>query len=345
MPRSGAACVPLEDGFVVKIGMLSFAHMHGHSYASCVKDLPNATLVGVADEDAARGREMAQKFGAKYFDSFEALCKSAVDAVIIASDNKMHLPLTLLAAKHGKHILCEKPLARTMAEAREMLSAVKKSGVILATAFPCRFIPAMREVKDMIDAGRIGKILAIRGTNQGSMPGSWFIDRDRAGGGAVIDHTVHVTDLMRWFLNSEVKEVYAETDMRFHKIGIDDTGMISMQFENGCLATLDTSWSRPPKSYPTWGNVTMKLVLEHGTIEIDSFNQKCELFSESDGKGRWLYFGDNIDLGLVANFVAAVEGTTAVSATGYDGMKALEVALAAYESSAKKAPVALPLAV
>lgn len=323
--------------------MMSFAHMHGPSYASCVREHPEAELAGVADEDAARGRRMARQFGARYFQSFDALAKSDVDAVIIASDNRDHLPLTLLAARNGKHILCEKPIARNMAEAGKMLAAAERAGVILATAFPCRFIPAMRETRRRIDAGEIGRILAIRGTNQGSMPGLWFIDRARAGGGAVIDHTVHVADLMRWFLGCEVEEVYAETGTRFHKVAVDDMGLLSMRFENGCIATLDTSWSRPVRSYPTWGNVTMKLVLENGTVEIDSFNQKCELYSEKSGKGHWAYFGDNIDAGLVDNFVSAVMGRAKVSATGRDGMRALEVAVAAYRSAAARRPVRLPL--
>ncbi len=327
---------------MVRLGMLSFAHMHGAGYAKSVMRLPGCELAGVADEDESRGREMAGMFDTKYFDSFEALCRSDVDGVIITSDNKGHLPLTLLAAENGKHVLCEKPIARTTDEAEKMLAAAKKAGVILSTAFPCRYIPAMREVKEMIVGGRMAKVLAIRGTNRGTMPGGWFIERERSGGGAVIDHTVHVTDLMRWFLESEVVEVYAETDMSFHDIGIDDTGMLSMRFANGCIATLDTSWSRPSKSFPTWGDVTMKFVLENGTVEVDSFNQKADFCSEATGKLNYVYFGDDIDTGLVANFAAAIEGREEVSATGLDGLKSLEVAIAAYESSKRGAPVSLP---
>jgi predicted dehydrogenase len=116
-----------------------------------------------------------------------------------------------------------------------------------------------------------------------------------------------------------------------------------MEFENGCIATLDTSWSRPVKSFPTWGDVTMKFVLENGTVEVDTFNQKADLYSEADGKCRWVYFGDNMDQGLVANFAAAITGREEISATGEDGLKSLEVALAAYASSARGEPVSLPL--
>jgi predicted dehydrogenase len=342
MQPANVASLP-EEEHVVKIGIMSFAHMHGAGYAAAVKALPGCQLAGVADEDEKRGRKMAERFDTAYFDSFEALCDGDADGVVISSDNKMHLPLTLIAAARGKHILCEKPIARTLAEARAMVSAAEKAGVILGTAFPCRFIPAVTEARQMIAGGRLSAILAIRGTNRGTMPGGWFIDAERSGGGAVIDHTVHVADLMRWLTGSEVREVYAEIDMRFHDIGIDDTGMLSMAFENGVIATLDASWSRPPKSFPTWGDVTMKLVAGNGTVEIDSFNQKVDFYSEADGKAHDLYFGDNIDAGLVANFAAAIRGDETISATGHDGLKALEIALGAYQSASRKAPVTLPL--
>jgi predicted dehydrogenase len=287
---------------------------------------------------------MADRFQTRCFESFEALAESdEVDALIIASDNRMHLPLTLLAAANGKHILCEKPIARTVEEARQMIEAAEKAGVILATAFPCRHIPAARRVKQMIVSGEMGAILAIRGTNHGTMPGGWFIEKDRSGGGAVIDHTVHVADLMRWFLECNADEIYAEVDMLFSDIGIDDTGMLSIRFENGVFATLDTSWSRPAKSFPTWGDVTMKFVLENGTVEFDSFNQKLDFYSEEAGKGRHVYFGDDMDGALIANFAAAVAGTDAVAATGEDGLRALEIALGAYQSAEAGRPVALPL--
>lgn len=328
---------------MVRIGMLSFAHMHGASYAACINTLDECELAGVADEDEKRGREMAARLDTKYFESFEALCRSDVDAVVIASDNRSHLPLTLMAAENGKHVLCEKPLARTLEEAREMIDAAEKAGVILATAFPCRHIPAMKRIKQMLKGGEMARVLAIRGTNRGTMPGGWFIEKERSGGGAVIDHTVHVADLMRWFLECEAVEIFAETDTQFHDIGIDDTGMLSIEFENGVIATLDTSWSRPSKSFPTWGDVTMKFVLENGTVEVDSFNQKADLYSEEAGKCQYVYFGDDIDSGLIANFAAAVQGREQVSATGVDGMKALEIALGAYRSSETGKPVALPL--
>jgi predicted dehydrogenase len=327
---------------MVRLAVMSFAHMHGASYASCVKRIPGCALAGVADEDAQRGRRMAAQLDAPYFESFEALCDSAVDGVIIASDNRMHLPLTLIAAERRKHVLCEKPIARTVDEARRMVSACDAAGVILGAAFPCRFIPAVREMKRTIDSGRLGALRAIRGTNHGMMPGGWFVDLDRSGGGAVIDHTVHVADLMRWFLGREAHEVYAEVDTLFYDMKADDTGMLSIAFDGGAFATLDTSWSRP-RAFPTWGDVTMKLVFDGGTVEMDAFNQKVDFYANVDGKAHWLYFGDDMDYWLVADFAAAVRGDGPVSATGLDGLKALEIALGAYQSARAARAVALPI--
>ncbi|MHC4713473.1 MAG: Gfo/Idh/MocA family protein [Planctomycetota bacterium] len=151
-----------------------------HAYAASVKSLPDLELVGVADEDEKRGERMAREFGTEFFPTFEALCESEIDGVIIASDNASHLPLARLAAERGKHILCEKPLARTLKEARAMVEAAEKAGVMLGTAFPCRFIPAMIRIRQMITGGALGRILAIRGTNRGTMPGGWFIEKERS---------------------------------------------------------------------------------------------------------------------------------------------------------------------
>ena len=98
--------------------------------------------------------------------------------------------------------------------------------------------------KKAIDENAVGKILAAKTTNHGSMPGGWFIEKEKSGGGAVMDHTPHVVDLLRWMMKSDPVEVYAEADTLFHDIDIDDAGMLTIQFDNGVFASLDTSWSR-----------------------------------------------------------------------------------------------------
>lgn len=150
---------------MVKIGMMSFAHMHAYSYAHCLKQLPNTELVGIADDDSARGKKIAKQLQTKFYPSYEKLLNEDIAAVVVCSENVYHKQLTVMAAKAGKHVLCEKPISVSMKDAQAMIEACDKSGVKLMTAFPCRFAPPVERVKQLIDEGKIGKILAINGTS------------------------------------------------------------------------------------------------------------------------------------------------------------------------------------
>ncbi|MFH1824815.1 MAG: Gfo/Idh/MocA family oxidoreductase [Candidatus Firestonebacteria bacterium] len=327
----------------MKIGILSFAHMHAYSYAHCVKLNPNAILVGVADDDRKRGQDAAKRFKTKYFSSFKKLLEQDdLEAVIICSENVKHKELTEMCAHAKKHILCEKPIATNIKDAIRMIEVCKNNNVKLQIAFPCRFIPSVVRAKRLVNSGEIGKILAIRSTNHGKMPGGWFINKKLAGGGAVMDHTVHVVDLMRWFLKREVKKVYAEVDKLIYKMKIDDCGTLMMEFENGVFASLDPSWSRP-KTFPTWGDLTMKIIGEKGIVSVDAFSQNISVYDDKNNKYYMENWGSNYDVSLIKNFIDMILYNKEPFISGYDGLKALEVALAAYISSAKKKVVELPL--
>ena len=326
----------------MKVGILSFAHMHAWSYAECLKKL-GIEIVGIYDNNKTRGRKASKAFGAKYYDNYRKLLKEDIQAVIVTSENAKHKELVVASAKAKKHILCEKPIATTMKDAKKMIEVCNENNVKLMIAFPCRFSPSAKRLKQLVEEGKLGKILAIKGTNHGTMPGGWFTDKKLAGGGAVMDHTVHVVDLIRWILKKEIKKVYAEIDTRFYKMDIDDCGILTMDLEDGIFATLDPSWSRPNKAFPTWGDVTMKIVGEKGTVEMDMFNQKLVLYNNQQVRAEWIYWGDNIDMGLIRSFIECIEKDKEPEITGEDGMKAMEVALAAYKSARLKRPVELPL--
>ena len=326
----------------VRIGMMSFAHMHAYSYAECLKKIPAAEFVGIYDDNMKRGKEAAKKFEVKFFSTEKKFFAERLNGVIICSENVKHLKMTEAAAKARVDILCEKPISVSIKDANRMLEAVKQANVKLQIAFPCRFIPSVVRAKRIIESGEIGRILAIKATNHGSMPGGWFTDKKLSGGGAVLDHTVHVADLMRWFLRREVTRVYAEIDNRIHKLKIDDCGTLLVEFENGVFASLDPSWSRP-KTFPTWGDVTMDIIGEKGIIYVDAFSEAISVFDDKAGKHYWRDWGSNADLNLVRNFIDMILYNKAPFITGYDGLKALEVALGAYESAAKKKAVSLPL--
>jgi predicted dehydrogenase len=325
---------------MIRIGILSAAHVHTPSYAACLHAIDGVELVGVSDDNPERGRTFAERFGTHFFDSNEALLAQSLDGVVICSANLYHRPLTELAVRHTRNILCEKPIATTVADAEAMIAACAAAGAKLQIAFPVRFAPPVMRLRALLQGGSLGQVYGITATNHGQIQSGWFIDRTLSGGGAVIDHTVHVIDLLRWFFGAEVSEVYAEVGESLLRdgLGIDDAGLLSFTLANGIYGTLDTSWSRPA-AFPTWGDVTIEVVAERGWARLDAFKQQLALYSNRASKAQWVGWGSNIDLGLMRDFVAMIAEGRAPSITGRDGLKALEVALAAYQSAATGAPV------
>ncbi|MFL5805481.1 MAG: Gfo/Idh/MocA family protein [Roseiflexaceae bacterium] len=327
---------------MIRIGILSTAHGHAHSYATCLHTIADVELVGVADEDSTRGRAFAERFDIRAFNSAEALLAEGLDGVIICSANRHHRSLAELAARHTRHILCEKPIATTLADAQAMIDACARTGAKLQIAFPVRFAPPVLHLRALLQSGALGTIYSLKTTNHGQLPGGWFVDRELAGGGAVIDHTVHVIDLLRWFFDAEISEVYAEIGVGLLHDGldIDDAGILSFTLSNGTYGTLDTSWSRP-SAFPTWGDVTIEVVAERGWARLDAFKQQLAVYSNRASKAQWVGWGGNMDLGLMRDFVAMIADGRAPSITGQDGLRALQVALAAYQSAAAGAPITI----
>jgi predicted dehydrogenase len=197
----------------MRIGILSFAHLHAEGYIQILQNLPEIEFIGLADEDTERGKAFAKQFNASYFESYEALLATKPDGVIICSENARHAPLVHLAAEAGVHILCEKPLATKREDALSMIAACEKARVKLMTAFPMRFSTPILEAKKAL--AMAGRVYGINGTNQGECPKhlrAWFVDKELAGGGALMDHIVHLADVLRWYLQSEVVEVFAEVN-------------------------------------------------------------------------------------------------------------------------------------
>jgi len=332
----------LEPLTEVRLGMFSFAHMHAASYIHFLGQMEGVTIAGIYDDDYDRGGRIAAQYNVPYFRRTEGLLDQELDGAIICSENAHHAPLVLQAAGRVGAILCEKPIATTASDGQEMIDRCRETGTKLQIAFPMRFAPPVMELKQQLDRGMLGEIYSVKSTNHGWMPGRWFIDHKLSGGGAVLDHTVHVIDLLRWFWNTEVEEIYAEVGYELMNpgLGIDDVGMLSFRLANGVFGTLDTSWSRP-ESYTTWGDVKLDVLGEQGLICVDAFEQNLQVSSDEAGKTSAVNWGSSGDEGLVADFVDMIREDRAPSISGEDGQRALEVALAAYESARRAEPVAL----
>lgn len=331
----------------LRLAIISFEHMHAWSYAAALTaGIEGAQLTAVADSDTERldrARRDCPTVEGFYSDWRALLEHSDVDGVVICSANCDHAEIAVECARRGKHILCEKPLAIKIDDCKAIIAAAREAGVKLMTAFPVRFSPAIQEAKRLIDGGKLGRVLGASTSNHGSMPGSWFVEKEKSGGGAVIDHTVHVVDVLRWMFEDEVEAVYAEYDTRLHDLKVEDVGQLLMRFRKGAVVSLDTSWSRP-KSYPIWGDVKIDLKAENANVAINCFPRQMNHYDDRTMRHSGTSPGEDLDALMLDEFVASIREDREPLVTGEDGMRAVEVAMAAYRAGEAKKPVPVELA-
>lgn len=322
----------------LRVGFLTCAHMHVWSYAHGFRVHPDSEIVGIWDDDVERGEQFAQRAGVPFVGYLDDLL-NAVDAVTITSENTRHAELTEIAARAGKHILCEKPVATSEETIARMERAVAEAGVRFMTAFPCRFSPAYAKLKERVGAGEIGAVRALATTNRGQCPFGWFVEPELSGGGSLIDHVVHVTDLLRDLLGEDPVRVQAQTGNNMYGQSWEDTAMLTLEFPSGIFATLDSSWSRP-KSYRTWGDVTMNVVGDRGVVELDMFGQEVHRYASGGVTHTVAGYGSDLDAAMVDEFVRACVEDRPPRVTLHDGAQAARVALAGYRSLDAGEPVA-----
>ncbi|MCG9895162.1 MAG: Gfo/Idh/MocA family oxidoreductase [Fimbriimonadaceae bacterium] len=316
----------------LRIGVLSAAHVHAPGFTAGFLNHPDAEVVGIWDDQADRGAAFAEARSLPFHADRGRLI-GEVDAVVICSENMRHLENLEAAAAAGVHILCEKPIAPTdeHADAVARLISAKPADRVWMTAFPCPFSPSFQRMAKLIESGEIGRILALCCTNRGSCPFGWFVEPELSGGGAMIDHVVHVADLLWRLLGEEPDQVAAETGSAMYGQAWEDTAKVTLGYPSGVFATLDSSWSRPT-GYKTWGDVTIRAVGEKGVLEADLFAQGVDHYPASGL--RLSGTASDMDSLMVAEFIAAIREGREPSVTLADGLRASQVALAAYRAQA-----------
>lgn len=338
------------------VGIVSYAHPHhAASYTSALLQIPDVRVAAIYDEDADRGRTYAAQFGVAdvYLSLADLLARPDIQAVVVCSANNDHALHVVAAAEAGKHVLCEKPIATRPEDAQAMIDACERAGTQLHMAFPSRFMPEVQQAKHMIANNEIGAVFGIVGGNRGRPPlppayPAWITDAAQSGGGAVIDHSVHVTDAMRFVTGDEVETVCAEIGTLFNEsLAVDDCGLLLLRFRNGIVASVDPSWSMP-NANPFHYDFFLRITGTDGLIALDDTQQALRVASDRRQERGvfWEAFGSNPDLEMIRHFITCIRtGTTATpGATGEDGLRALQIAHAAYESARTGAPVHLPLA-
>ena len=345
----------------MKVAIASFAHTHAASYASLFGAMPDVDVLsadpdGVAAPDPGpRGADFAARLGIPYVDAYDELFAWGPDAVVVTSENALHRELTERAAAAGAHVLCEKPLATEIADGAAMLAACEAAGAILMVAYPVRFAPPYLRLRAAVEAGLLGDLFAVLGTNNGKIPYAarqWFTDAKLAGGGALVDHTVHCADLIDGLTGgASATRVYAVANRVLHQdkgVDVETGGLVTINYDNGLLATIDCSWSVPDNG-PTWGGVTLQVTGTNGSIEIEPFRPHV---AGTDASGEvYLPISDNFDASMLAAFLNAVRSSgPAAPGTppavvpqpdGAVGLRTLRIVDAARRSAVSDRPVSL----
>lgn len=322
-----------------KVAILSIAHTHAHAYAAALEARGDVDLV-VSDPEGFG--EYRTGPGGRLVSSDEEAWNAwpgGPDAVIVTSANAHHRDQVLEAARRGVHVLCEKPLATTVADAEAMVEACREAGVVLMTAFPVHFAPAVEQLRTAVAEGALGRIVGLTGTNNGKLPGgrAWFSDTELSGGGALVDHTVHLAEILdsmfgppRTVHAVANRILWADTAGE----GAETGGLVTLTYDSGMVATIDCSWSQP-KDAPTWGGLTLQALGTGGQMHIDAFAQHV------GGQGQWHPYGPNYDALLIDAFLDAVRTGEAVEPTGETGLRTVRIVAAAQESVRTGQPVKL----
>ena len=290
----------------------------------------------VVSTSAPRAREFAAAQGipAAATDLSAILSDPTIEAVYISSTNEKHFAQATAAISAGKHVLCEKPLGMTLEEATEMARAAEAANLVFATNHHLRCSGSHRAVRDLIRAGRVGRVLSLRLFHAVHLPENlrgWRINDAGAGGGVIPDITVHDADVVRFLLDEDPLSVVAQSTSSGMGEGVEDSAMSVWSMPSGVMVFSHESFTHPFAGsgfevHGTEGSIFARGVMTQlpvGEIELVT------------GAGREAvpYSPHNLYVQAVRQFADAVAGKGQVAASGRDGIKSLAVALAVRDAA------------
>jgi len=291
-------------------------------------------ILAVADVNEVRAKEAAERFDvpAVYTDYHHLLSREDIDAVSIATPNYLHAQQAIDALRAGKHVLCEKPMALDLESAQAMIEAATENDRQLMVGFTHRFHNFIRRAKELLESGTIGRpfMMRIRFAHEGpytswTAMSDWFFDPAKAGGGALLDMGIHAIDLFRYLLGDPLS-ISAQVATLVKDIAVEDNAIGVMTFPGQCMGYFEVGWTSKE------GFLGVEVYGTEGSMIID-YVTPIRLFTS---EGGWQEITDCLGGGWpaeVAYFVHCLREGKEVWPTGKDGLAALKIALAAYESS------------
>jgi inositol 2-dehydrogenase len=326
------------------VGVLGVGEM-GRRHAENLRRLvPEARLVAIADVAGNRARQVANELEVEHsFTSLEEMLQHKdVESVLIATPDKLHSQAVLAAAAAGKDILCEKPLATDLADAQSALNEVARKGVRLQVGFMRRYDPAYASARKKIEAGEIGKPLIFKSIGRDKDEPPIAAYKSNVNGMIFYTNTIHDFDMARWLMLDEVTEVQAYTTVSTRpevaEYGDVVAGVVNLKFAQGAIGNVE-SCAQALYGY----DVRTEIVGSKGSIFVGSLEQTPVTFLTAHGGSRVLAdhfltrFADAY-LAEVRDFVQTVLAGQTPRVTGEDGLKALEIAVAAEQSHLQSKP-------
>lgn len=328
---------------ILKVGLIG-AGLQGRRRAPVLKQFPGTELVIVAAAHQETAGQLADSMGCQATDHWqEVVEREDINVVLVCTPPNLHASISIAAMKKSKHVLCEKPLTRTLKEAGEMLAAAKANRVTLKCGFNHRHHPGIQKAKSWFDEGIIGELNFIR-CRYGicGRPGyekEWRANPEIAGGGHLMEQGIHAIDLSRWFLG-EFAEVVGFTTTRFWNMApLEDNAFALLRTKKGQVASLHSSLTQ-------WKNLfSFELFGQEGYILVEGLGGSYGTEKVTLGKRAFLKpfreeitefrGGDRSWYEEWKEFVAAIEEDREPLGNGHDGLEALRLVHAIYESAAK----------
>lgn len=351
--HAGVSSVDKMRFGIIGCGEIAVRTAEAISRAEC------ATVTATMDVNESLAEDLAKRYGAKYTtDLDELLSWEDVDAVYISTPHHLHAPQTIRSAEAKKHIVVEKPMAINVAEAKEMIEACKRNNVALSVCFPLRYLPCIRQAKELISKGVIGRIAGVSIKVLGDKPTSywtggytgraktdWRMHKETAGGGILIMNAIHNIDWIRYITGLEVERVYAEYGtLATEGVEVEDIACAVLRYANGAVGMIE-ALSCAAGSYGPAQWSGDRIYGTHGTIVL---TEPLRLYTKLDGFGypsnQWVEVPrkdterDERKL-FIDDFVRSVLDGKEPPVSAYDGLVSLAVVEAAYMSLERGSPV------
>jgi predicted dehydrogenase len=323
----------------VRWGVLGAGGVADRQMLPNTRDLPNARLQAVMVRDLGRAQQLAEKYRAPrgYDRVQDLLADPEVDAVYVATPVNHHAAQVIAAAEHGKHVLCEKPMALNAEQCREMIAACAANGVKLMVCFPLRFVPVHQRMREIVRQGELGEIVLARvqlAKWYPLDPTAWRSDPAQAGGGVLMDLGSHLFDFLR-FVVDEIQEVSAALSNRTFNLAVEDTATVRVRFRNGGHGLIDTSFGvfRASNQIEIYGT--------RGTLLRGPGEGGPRLFTAA---GEQVLPAEPVHpyRAEMEHFSRCILEDTEPLSTGWDGLRNITLIQAAYESARTGQAVTCP---